>query len=339
MEIADNALGKRPSMARPHWVAVILSLFVWGLGSQASRADSDGPPPDIAAKIAALGPVVNGPATAAIYGPLQKGCKDHPAILRDLAYGQDPDNLADVFVPSVPHASAAPVLIFVHGGGYTGGARRLGPDSPFYDNVGQWAACHGFIGINMTYRRAPRGMWPAAADDVGAAVAWVRQNVAQWRGDPDRIFLMGHSAGATHVASYIADPHLWRGPAAPVRGAIIISGSFDVGDPQAAPVEDRPYITKAQSYYGTDASVWPTQSSVPGLVKSDIPLLFVNAAFDPPYFHRQAAMLAAAMGSAQRGRDRFVTLVGHDHMSEVFSINAGDDSLTRQILTFVKDQK
>ena len=60
------------------------------------------------------------------------------------------------------------------------------------------------VGVTMTYRLAPQHQWPAGAQDVGQAVAWVAQNIGEYGGDPSRVVLAGHSAGATHVAGYLA---------------------------------------------------------------------------------------------------------------------------------------
>jgi triacylglycerol lipase len=87
---------------------------------------------------------------------------------------------------------ARPVLVFVHGGGFTGGNRRTG-DSPFYDNIMLWALKNGMVGVNMTYRLAPQSQWPAAQQDIASALAWVQDNIASHGGDPSRIVLMGHS--------------------------------------------------------------------------------------------------------------------------------------------------
>lgn len=299
-----------------------------------------GPPPRIAARIAAGGAVVDGPAMNALYAPLQEhepyaGLR----VERDLSYGPAPENLADVFALQARGKTALPVLIFVHGGGFTGGERRTGPGSPFYDNVGVWAARHGFVGVDITYRRAPKGAWPAAARDVAAAVAWARSTIAERGGDPNRIYLMGHSAGATHVASYVGDKSLWDSDVPPIRGAIIVSGSYTVEAPDAAPPQDRSFLERAATYFGKDPSLEARQASLPGLVQSPTRLLIVNAQYDPPYFRRQAALLADALKTAPAPRARFVVLAGHNHMSQIFAVGTTDHALTRQIELFVRHDK
>jgi len=96
-----------------------------------------------------------------------------------------------------------PVLVFIHGGGFTRGAKHT-PGSPFYDNVGLWAADHGLVGVTINYRLAPQYPWPSGIEDLTLVVAWLKSHISEYGGDPDKIFLWGHSAGAAHVADYVA---------------------------------------------------------------------------------------------------------------------------------------
>jgi acetyl esterase/lipase len=136
-------------------------------------------------------------------------------VVRDLAYGAHARQRLDAFAPAGTQRARG-VLAFVHGGGYVSGDKRL-PGTPYYDNVGLWAVRHGLAGVTMNYRFPPEATWPSGADDVGAMLAWVRANAAQHGGDPEQVFLMGHSAGAAHIASYLA-----RTAGAPVAGAILL---------------------------------------------------------------------------------------------------------------------
>ena len=111
-------------------------------------------------------------------------------VTRNLAYGPDPRHRLDVFAPAA--ARNLPVVLFVHGGGYVGGDKGNEGDA-FFNNVGAWAVRHGFIGVTMTYRLAPAHVWPAGAQDVDLALAWLRSQALDLGGDPDRIVLMGHS--------------------------------------------------------------------------------------------------------------------------------------------------
>jgi triacylglycerol lipase len=157
-------------------------------------------PEDLAWKLLELGRVIDPPRTAALYAPLQE---DEPyrgfRVERDIKYGPADRHLLDVFMPEAS-SSVRPVLIFIHGGAFVGGNKRT-PGSPFYDNIMLWAVRSGFVGVNATYRLAPQSPWPAAAEDLASVVQLVHDKIAEHGGDPARIYLMGQSAGAVHVAN------------------------------------------------------------------------------------------------------------------------------------------
>jgi acetyl esterase/lipase len=304
-------------------VAAVIAL-------SASAADSP-MPPDIAKKLAELGRVIDPQATAKLYAPLQP---TEPyfgfRIERDLKYGPAERNRLDIFMPQNV-TSGRPVLIFVHGGAFIGGNKRRTPDSPFYDNIMLWAVKNGFIGVNITYRLAPQSPWPAGAEDVAAAVKWVSDEIAERGGDASRIYLMGHSAGAIHVASYVSHSEFYKVKNGGVRGAIMVSGIYDL---TAAPLTE-----PEQAYFGNDASRHAAQSSLPGLLKTNIPLMAVSSELDLPVFVKQLDLFKEATCKRPGGCARTVMLPQHSHMSEVYSINTTDTRLTDAILDFVKTGK
>lgn len=321
----------RSRRARYRWMYIGMALSVLCSSCLSNR----GVPPDIASKISTSGRVVDGRGMAALYAPLQeKEPYGGVRVSRGESYGPAPQNLADVFAPEASSNRLAPVLIFVHGGGFTAGARKLSPDSPFYDNVGVWAARHGLVGVTITYRLAPQSRWPSGAEDIGRAVDWVHRTIGARGGDPTRIFLMGHSAGATHVASYVSHPQFGPGGCLDIRGAIIVSGSFDVTLGEV-PADERTFVEREAAYFIEDPARQVEQSSVPGMLAAPIPLLLVNAEYDPEYFLRRAAALKLAFDRSHRS-DRFVVLSGESHMSEAFSINSADESLTRELGRFIR---
>jgi acetyl esterase/lipase len=307
--------------------AILLVALMAGPGA----AQTSGIPSDIASKLAELGAVINPPETAKFYGPLQpkepyRGVK----VTRDVKYGTDERHLLDVFVPDAPAASPRPVLVFVHGGGFIAGGRRSPPGAPFYDNIMLFAAGHGLVGVNVTYRLAPQHQWPAAAEDLGAAIRWVGEHIAAQGGDPARVFLMGHSAGAAHVAGYVAHRPAHGAKGIGLAGAIVVSGIYDLTSMEAGAPE--------KAYFGEDASKYAERSSLIGLVAAPIPLLVAHAELDPPVFHQQAKQLNEALCKAGHC-PRFVALAKHSHMSEVYAINTEDTALSGPILAFVKGEK
>ena len=117
---------------------------------------------------------------------------------RDLAYGPDAAQRLDLFTPDTKHF---PLVIFVHGGSLTSGDKA----DADYGKVCDAFPAAGVGCVNVNYRLLPAAAWPAPADDVAAAIAWVHANIAGRGGDPKRLFLLGHSSGAMLVALVGAD--------------------------------------------------------------------------------------------------------------------------------------
>ena len=283
-------------------------------------------PADIAAQIARIGPVINLGDTAALYAaPLAARPDDDLRTALDQAYGPDPRQQLDVFTEAAAAGETRPVLVFVHGGGFTGGDKRDTDGGPFYANVGQWAARNGMVGVNMTYRLAPVHPYPAAQEDIGLALAWVRVHIGLFGGDPNRVFLMGHSAGASHVAAYVGSPSPPSVTVAHLAGVLLVSGFYELGSRDDEAV---------CAYYGDDAGVragrWPSA----GLEGAGAPILLGYAELDPPEFIEQALRLRDRLAAA--GSPPVVAaLAGHNHMSEIYSLGTEDTSAAEPLLAVV----
>jgi triacylglycerol lipase len=312
-------------MAWARWTLVVAAGW---FGLAAAQAQQSPMSDDIAWKLIEIGRAVDSDKTAAIYAPLQeKEPYQGVKVQRDVKYGPAERNLLDVFT-SEAGGAPRPVLIFVHGGAFIGGNKRRTPDSPFYDNIMLWAVRHGYVGVNITYRLAPKSSWPAGAEDVASAVQWVAANAPQSGGDPTRVFLMGHSAGAVHVASYVAHPEFHKVAGGGLAGAIMVSGIYDL---TATPLGDQ-----EMAYFGTDPSRYQERSSLQGLQASALPLMIASSELDPPRFVEQFELLKQAICKRASGCARAVMLPQHSHMSEVYSINTEDDRLTREISEFMQ---
>jgi len=124
-------------------------------------------------------------------------------MIRDVAYGHAPDGaplLLDVHVPE--GNGPFPVAILIHGGGWSAGDKS-GSDKPGNSaDIAPWFtalnAAH-FTWFSINYRFAPQHPWPAGFDDVQTAIRWVKAHAGDYKGDPGRIALFGHSAGG-HLA-------------------------------------------------------------------------------------------------------------------------------------------
>lgn len=287
-------------------------------------------PPDLAEKLKAIGPVINPAATAPMYATRVGAAPSatQTTIERDVAYGKNERHLLDVFRPSAPGDQFKPVLMFVHGGAFVAGNRRTGPESPFYDNVMAWAVQNGMVGVNMTYRLAPKDPWPAGAIDVGQAVRWIYENISQRGGDPKRIFLLGHSAGASHVAAYIAHPQFHQLQGSGLAGAMLLSGVYSITPELVARSPSYP------SYFGSDPQKYPQQSSLAGLIASPVPLWVGNAELDPASFREQGELLRSGLAKADK-KFASADFAGHNHLSQAYSIHSDDASVGKALLEFI----
>lgn len=155
-----------------------------------------------------------------------------PAGTRELAYGADPKQRLDLLVPA--NATRAPLILFVHGGGWSIGDKRSGAGVKAAHYTAQgWA----FASVN--YRLVPTATVEQQAADIASAIAFARAHAAEQGLDPERIVLMGHSAGA-HLAALIGtDPRYLRDADVPmraVRGVILLDGAgYAIADQMARP--------------------------------------------------------------------------------------------------------
>lgn len=280
-----------------------------------------GMPPEVAASLREIGPVIDAARTLPLYAPLHAGSShDSVQVRRDLAYGPDPRHRADVFTERGASGAPRPLLVFSYGGGFRGGAKSSA-DTPFYDNIGYWAAENGMVGVTINYRLAPQFTWPAGADDIARVVAWLREQAPSWGADPAQIFLWGHSSGAAHVADYLV-----RTPDAPVRAAILMSGIYSLGTG----------TSMWSAYYGEDVSQYPARSSLPRLIQLPLPIMAVWSELDAPNFIPDTEGLI----EGRRAAGRPVTglrLPNHSHLSMAYAIGTEDTSLTAPLLQFIRD--
>jgi triacylglycerol lipase len=265
--------------------------------------------------------VHNARATASLIAPRHSaGAEDGVVVVRDLSYGSHPRQVLDVFRPrSVP--SPRPAVVFVHGGNFVAGAKST-PDSPFYDNVGSWAVAHGCIGVTINYRLAPDFRHPSGNEDVAAVLDWVERNIARFGGDPDRVVLVGASAGAIHVAGHIAE----TASSPRIAGAALLSGIYNF-----AGLEDDPVL---REYFGGAKDV-SDASPLPRLAIAEVPLMVAVAEYDPVGHQKQFLQLAGAMLAYQGSLPRLHRLAGHNHFSTVLHLGVGETELSIALASFV----
>lgn len=148
---------------------------------------------------------------------------DGYSVTKDIAYGPDAGQKLDVYIPDQqdPHKS---VLIFFYGGSWQWGSKDD------YLFVGQTFAAQGYVTVIANYRLYPQVSFPAFIEDAAGAVVWAHRNIDQYRGNPDRLFVAGHSAGGYLALMLAADEKYLKaagGTSDWVKGAIGLAGPYD----------------------------------------------------------------------------------------------------------------
>jgi acetyl esterase/lipase len=141
-----------------------------------------------------------------------------------IAYGDLARQRLDVYRPAVPPGTPAPVVVFFYGGGGGGG------DRGDYRFVGQFLASRGFVAVIPDYRLRREAVFPAFLEDGAKALRWVQDHVSDAGGDPQRILLMGHSAGAYNAIMLALDRRYGAAAgfdAARLRGVVGLAGPYD----------------------------------------------------------------------------------------------------------------
>ncbi len=263
------------------------------------------------------------------FTPLLAQCpKTGVEVTRGLAYGSDERQLLDVFTSD--RSSSKPVVVFVHGGAFVDGHRDRSDE--IYSNVLYYFARHGCVGINMEYRLAPKHPYPAGTQDVEKAIAWVRDHVSDFGGSPASIYLIGHSAGAAHAASYAYNCHRSSSKASQLRGLVVVSGRV-----RADNSPENPNARKVEAYYGSDSSLFENISPVSHVTSESVPTMVAFAEFENPLIDIYCLELAYRLSLAKRKAPRMVFARKHNHTSIIAHINTADDQLGREILAFIKD--
>jgi acetyl esterase/lipase len=224
----------------------------------------------------------------------------------NLAYADLPRQKLDVYVPRHAKANSA-VVIFFYGGDWQTG------DKEDYRFVAEAITSKGFIAVLPDYRLYPAVTFPAFMTDAALAVRWVHENIASYGGDPDRVFLAGHSAGAHIVALLTLDKHYLENVGLNrhvIRATAGLSGPYDfVPSPP-----DRGVFSMPSDDTTPPADIEPI-NFVDGTAP---PMLLIQGLSDPTVNPQNAPELAAKIRAAG-GNARCITYPGVDHVGVVLS--------------------
>ncbi len=240
-----------------------------------------------------------------------------------LATREDADSRRLDIYRNLNHGKA-PVLVFFHGGAWRSGHRRQ------YLPLGVSLALGGVTCVIPSYSKAPKYPFPEPMKDAAAAITWVRDNIHNLGGNPDRIFVGGHSSGA-HMAALLAldsrylEFH-YQHPSA-LRGVIAISGMFAVGN-------------GFEYAFGNDARYWLEAS--PLYYAREIPqprtppFLLAVGTEDAPGILPQNEALAEALAARKVLVEKEI-YEGEDHSAMIALASLRNSALQQQIRRFIKE--
>jgi acetyl esterase/lipase len=239
-------------------------------------------------------------------------------------------HVLDVYAPKKSSATRRPVVVFIHGGSWNSGSKNI------YTFVGRRLARHNVVGVVINYRLSPAVQVSDQADDCARAVQWVTQHIGEYGGDPERVFVMGHSAGGGLAALLAADDTRFAklGMAKnPVKGAIL-------DDPAGLDMAD--YLTKMQypgdeKYlvaFGKDPAGWRAASPVYHLTSHAPPMLlfaggktYPSIAEGTPLFQKRLESLGV--------KSKFTVVPGKKHIPMVVMLYWVNNIIYKQLDEFV----
>jgi acetyl esterase len=261
-----------------------------------------------------------------LYGPLLAAApKAGIEVTRGVAYGAHPRQILDVYRPA--GAANVPVVLFVHGGAFVRGDKDV--TGEVYANVCYYFARHGYLAVNVEYRLAPESRYPGGVEDLAGAIAWAKRSARDFGGDPERLFLVGHSAGSTHVAGYAWDPNLPTRADPAVKGIVLISGRL-----RADARPDNPNAAGVHAYFGDDESKYEARSPVTYAGASSLPVFLAIAEYENPLLDVYGAETLHRIALARGRAPRFLRLPRHNHISIVAHVNTEEDTLGAEIRDF-----
>jgi hypothetical protein len=191
-------------------------------------------PADIEAQLIKIGHIVDPACTAKLYRPLMPANDINSnvtplypgvAIVRDASFGPNPKDIVDIFSPQKGGGSR-PVLMYIPGGAGNKIEQQNREANAFMDNIGWWGVKNGMVVVIM--QRHPGQSWDDPGRDVSKMVQWVQENIAKYKGNPNRMFIWAQSAGNGPLGTYVGRPELWGPKGVGVVGAIFMSGQFNI---------------------------------------------------------------------------------------------------------------
>jgi acetyl esterase/lipase len=263
-----------------------------------------------------------------------------PRIQRDIPYAE-PKNVRqtlDVYAP--PNANNRPIVFWIHGGGWVRGDKSEINMKPavFVDR--------GYVFVAINYRFVPNATIKEIAGDVARALRWVHGNSAQYGGDPNSIFVMGHSAGAQLAALVCIDDRYLRAEGLSLqmlKGCVPVDGdTYDVSTQvkMVEAVQQRPYFDSHRRKFGHEAALEDLSAVTHVARDKGIPPFLIVHVADYPESRTglQSHLLAERLIHHGGVSTKVLSVPGKTHVTLDSDLGTPGDATTDAILLFVSAQ-
>jgi arylformamidase len=242
---------------------------------------------------------------------------------QEFSFGEDPYQRLLVFPSPKPNGR---VLLFWHGGGWTSGYKE------WMSFMAPAFTAAGVTFVSAGYRLAPQHVFPTGVQDCAAAVRWVVQNIATHGGDPEQLFLGGHSAGGHYAALLTVAPQWLESmgfASTPIRGCLPLSGVFDFGESSGLSMRPR--------FLGPDPQTDLIASPVRQVVGVPPAFLIAYGSQDFPHLPPQGRAFANRLRDAGV-RATELELEGRTHFTASFAGGEGDGPWVPAALSFISQK-
>jgi arylformamidase len=241
----------------------------------------------------------------------------------EFRYGDDPYQSLMVFRPQ---SATGPVLLFLHGGGWTNGYKE------WMSFMAPAMTAAGIVFVSAGYRLAPKAVFPTGLMDAAAAVAWVYRAISEHGADPRRLFVGGHSAGG-HYTALLAVRRDWqtaiRLPHDVIRGCLPVSGVYDFTEGSGLSVRPR-FLGPAGN--GSERPASPRHN----IQDKPPPFLIAHGDKDFPHLMRQAEDMEHALAAAG-GKVTRIVLEGSDHLSASYACGDAQGAWAPAAIRFMQE--
>ena len=253
-------------------------------------------------------------------------------IQKDISYGDQAKgtrNFLDVYYPEI-NEQPKDVLVFIHGGSWNSGKKDT------YWWLGRNFASKNVVEVNINYSLAPDYQYRQMATDAAEAIKWVKNNISKYGGNPNRIFVMGHSAGGHLTALINSDPEFFleQGIVNPIRGVILNDGfGLDMHEYLLQAVKNEQTASFLKTF-SNDPENWKTGSPSTYFNNIKNPYLILVGERTYPAIQSQSKRLFEML-SAKSEQVTFKQIAKKKHIGMISQMLFGRNELYSVILAFM----